>query len=87
MRSDDINGHINRTGSWVKVETVSLTLSHDDAWALVNVISRRALDKRRPALGLEEDQYEALARIGHALAKFIDHPARDEEPSVSGGEK
>jgi len=75
MRHQDINGHILGTGSSIQVDSVTLKLSREDAYALCNLLGDSDLDKNVHGY-LELDQIEALKRIGRDLGIFVDHSTR-----------
>ena len=77
MKTTNINGSIDKTTSGICVKSVSLILSHDDAYALCNVISKDGIELTKQYT--ETAQRDALIRIGRALAKVVDHPSKDKK--------
>lgn len=75
MRCDDINGAVIGTGSKVEVESVKLILSHEDAFALCNLLHISNLTDTKGRC--TKDQEQALIKIGRDLGVLVDHPSRD----------
>ena len=73
MRHHHINGHILGTASQVQVSNIALNLSHDDAYALCNLLLPNVLDKQ---VG-KGKYHDALLRIGRDLGLLVDHSSRD----------
>ena len=74
MRHEQVNGAILGTESRIKVKTITLELSYDDAYALCNLLHNASLKENK--LNLETNQAEALRRIGRDLGIFVDHDSR-----------
>jgi hypothetical protein len=75
MRDADINGAVLGTESKVQVNSINLTLSFNDAYALCNVLHPQALADVKK--WLNDAQLEAVKRIGRDLGVFVDHSSRN----------
>lgn len=71
---ENMSGRIDRTGSSVSIERVTLELSKGDAWALCNLLTNSALEEAQHRL--EIDQLDTMRRIGQAVGAVIDHHSR-----------
>lgn len=68
----NINGHIDKTNSNVKVSQVRLELDYDTAWALCNVLTF-PIDKTL----IDKNQGIILENLGAAIGQIIDHDAKN----------
>lgn len=71
-----LSQHIVGTGSRVDLGSVQLTLSASDAYALCNLLHRDFLDERAGGT-VNQEQKEALLKIGQALGAFVEHSNAD----------
>lgn len=78
VRSDEMQGAIEKTNSHIEVGTIKLELDHKTAWALCNILGKNHIEKEC-GMQLEKDQHDGLIKLGAAIGAFIDHPNRQFE--------
>lgn len=79
-----LSKQIRGTGSRVDLDTVKLTLSANDAYALCNLLHPDFLMNNAGG-AVNSEQKKALIRIGAALGAFVEHS--NAEWSESDGEQ
>jgi hypothetical protein len=76
-----INGRIEgASGTSIRVDTVTVTLDHQTAWLLCNLLSDSAIQRSVATDG--EKDFETLSNLGAAIGRMIDHNAAN-----NGGRK
>lgn len=66
-----LNGHVDgMDDTKIQVATIQVVLGYADAWALCNLLTEKALEENSY---IEEHQRKALASLGAALGRLIDH--------------
>ncbi len=76
----DLQGHIQKTESYIRVKTIQVDIDAATAYALCNLLTSNQIDASH---SVEEDQAVKLRNLGAAIGMLIDHPAKDNLKEVS----